>query len=526
MEEVVLVDGDGVPVGTHPKATVHGVSTPRHLAFSCHVVGQDGRVLMTRRALGKRTWPGVWTNSFCGHPQPGEPREEAVHRRAAFELGLEIEILSCPLPDFGYVARDASGIEENEHCPVFVARALSEPSPHPDEVAETRWVDPGELSVGVGAAPWAFSPWLVEHLEAVLPHLTGAARPAGHEPLDTAFERRLDEILAGARARSRRFAPSFLELWNAIESVVRGGKRIRPRLLFDAYRAMGGRDESAAIDAACAVELLHAALITHDDVIDGDLTRRGRENVAGRFSAGARRAGASGHAARTWGDASGIIAGDLLLTTAHGLIAGLDVDAPRRAAALAVFDDTVFESAAGEHSDVRLSMHLGTASPDEILTTAEQKTAPYSFRAPLLLGALLAGATGGALDALDGVARDIGVIYQLRDDVLGTFGDESETGKSVLSDLREGKETLLISYARSHPDWPGVASYVGDARLTADEGERVRTVVETSGARAAVEALIGERRAAVTARLRASDLPSELVSRLTEVSESCSARRF
>ena len=122
---VVLVDHTGDPIGVRAKAEVHGLSTPRHLAFSCHVVDGRGRLLVTRRALSKKTWPGVWTNSFCGHPAPDETLEEAVRRRSEFELGLSIDRITCAIPDFAYVARDASGIEENEHCPVFIARATS-----------------------------------------------------------------------------------------------------------------------------------------------------------------------------------------------------------------------------------------------------------------------------------------------------------------------------------------------------------------------------------------------------------------
>ena len=171
MEMVVLVDGVGAPSGETPKATVHGIDTPRHLAFSCHIVDADGAVLVTRRALGKRTWPGVWTNAVCGHPQPGEAMEEAVRRRAEFELGLELADISCALPDFGYTARDASGIQENEHCPVFIARAASDITPNPDEVAEFQWTTASGLTAAVAAAPWAFSPWLVLHLEELAPHL-------------------------------------------------------------------------------------------------------------------------------------------------------------------------------------------------------------------------------------------------------------------------------------------------------------------------------------------------------------------
>ncbi|MEJ1089564.1 isopentenyl-diphosphate Delta-isomerase [Microbacterium sp. Mu-80] len=172
MELVVLVDSDGSAVGVHPKHSVHSISTPRHLAFSCHIIDDAGRVLMTRRALGKSTWPGVWTNSACGHPMPGESMQDAVRRRVAFELGAVVDDIVCALPDFGYVARDASGIQENEHCPVFIARIASELAPNPDEVAELQWAEVGALRAAVDATPWAFSPWLVEHLPQLAPHLS------------------------------------------------------------------------------------------------------------------------------------------------------------------------------------------------------------------------------------------------------------------------------------------------------------------------------------------------------------------
>lgn len=179
-EQVVLLDESGSPVGTADKAVVHTHTTPLHLGFSCHVLDGDGRLLVTRRALSKLTWPGVWTNSFCGHPAPGEALADAVARRARDELGFEVEEIELALPDFRYRAVDDSGVVENEICPVFTARAVGEPRPDPTEVIAHLWVEPRRLAAAIAATPWAFSPWLV--LQADRLPLIAAAAPGSVTP--------------------------------------------------------------------------------------------------------------------------------------------------------------------------------------------------------------------------------------------------------------------------------------------------------------------------------------------------------
>ncbi len=165
-ELVTLLDDDGTPIGEADKALVHTTDTALHLAFSCHLFNEAGEVLLTRRALAKKTWPGVWTNSFCGHPAPGEAMESAIVRRAAAELGVAIDGLEVALPEFRYRAVDASGIVENEVCPVYRARVAGPLDPNPDEVVEWQWVRPDDLRAAVGATPFAFSPWIVLQLDA------------------------------------------------------------------------------------------------------------------------------------------------------------------------------------------------------------------------------------------------------------------------------------------------------------------------------------------------------------------------
>lgn len=161
---VVLLDDDGRPSGSAPRTTVHTTDTPLHLAFSCYVFDDAGRLLLTRRAVTKRTWPGVWTNSFCGHPRPGEQTADAIRRYAGHELGIAVSEPVALLPGFRYRAVDAGGIVENEVCPVYAVRADGEPALNADEAAESRWVELTELRAAVAAAPWALSPWLLEQV--------------------------------------------------------------------------------------------------------------------------------------------------------------------------------------------------------------------------------------------------------------------------------------------------------------------------------------------------------------------------
>ncbi len=162
-ELVVLVDDHGQELGTAAKSSVHHQMTPLHLGFSCYVFDADGRVLLTRRALSKQTWPGVWTNSFCGHPAPGEPIADAVHRRARQELGLTIGGLTCVLPDYRYRATAADGTVENELCPVFSAIAISPVCPAPDEVMDHTWMSWRELRTAAELR-WTISPWAADQV--------------------------------------------------------------------------------------------------------------------------------------------------------------------------------------------------------------------------------------------------------------------------------------------------------------------------------------------------------------------------
>lgn len=164
VEWVVLLDDSGRPSGQAPKHLVHTTNTPLHLAFSCWVIDPDGRTLLTQRAMTKRTWPGAWTNTVCGHPAPNEPIDAAVRRRAAHELGVDLRDLEVALPDFRYRAVMTDGTVENEICPVYTAEIDTTPVPHASEVADYRWVELDALRAAVARDSASYSPWMLEQL--------------------------------------------------------------------------------------------------------------------------------------------------------------------------------------------------------------------------------------------------------------------------------------------------------------------------------------------------------------------------
>jgi isopentenyl-diphosphate delta-isomerase len=182
---VVLLDEAGRSVGTADKRTVHDRATPLHLAFSCYVFDRGGALLVTRRALHKPTWPGVWTNSVCGHPAPGEDLAAAVRRRAADELGIGLVDVRLVLPAFRYRAVMADGTVENEMCPVFAARTDDAVSPAAEEVDDVEWVDWPEFRQAVLEGRRDVSPWCVDQVRQ-LPDEPWAAPPGSAEALPPA----------------------------------------------------------------------------------------------------------------------------------------------------------------------------------------------------------------------------------------------------------------------------------------------------------------------------------------------------
>jgi geranylgeranyl diphosphate synthase type I len=311
-------------------------------------------------------------------------------------------------------------------------------------------------------------------------------------------EARLEEHLASALGEATAAGRHAVAMVDGLASLVRrGGKRLRPALGWAAHVACGGdprADERALIEIGCAWELLQAYLLIHDDWMDGDETRRGGPSVHVML-----RDHHQGDA--KLGDASAVLAGDLGCTMAHRVL----LDAPLPATTLLA----VARAFEGVHGEVVLGQSIDLALGSEDDGAVERmhvlKTASYSVRGPVRLGAIVAGANARTLAGLDRWATAIGVAFQLRDDVLGVFGAEDKTGKPVGSDLRNGRRTAVTLAAERASDEAARARLASLTRLGGGELEaELRWALEHCervGARAAVEAriatLVAEARAAL-----------------------------
>jgi geranylgeranyl diphosphate synthase, type II len=340
------------------------------------------------------------------------------------------------------------------------------------------------------------------------------------EVVHVEVETELARFFAAARLRASDYGDHYVALWDSLEHASSGGKRVRPALVLAAYSGLGGTDLSVATPVAVSFELLHTAFVIHDDVIDRDLHRRGVANVAGRFTERAIAHGAVGTQTGAWAITAAILAGDLALSEAHRALALLPIDSDRRARLLDLLDRAVFISAAGELADVTNTVSKHPLSVDAVTFTLEQKTAVYSFEAPLMAGAILAGGSDVAIDALGRFGRLVGVAFQLTDDILGVFGDPARTGKSIVTDLREGKQTALIAFAGTTAAWPQIAPLIGKDDLSEAEAATVKDFLRDCGALRATEDLAADHVSRAVAALDSDAIPDGLRGALTLLAES------
>ncbi|PYF96284.1 geranylgeranyl diphosphate synthase, type II [Georgenia satyanarayanai] len=333
------------------------------------------------------------------------------------------------------------------------------------------------------------------------PTLAGAARSAEAEISSV-----LTGLLAELRPVAERHGRLYGRLWEELGRAAAGGKRFRGRLVVELHDALGGTRRAAAAQVGAAFELLHVGFLVHDDLIDHDMMRRGEPNLASRMAFAARDSGADEHGAQQLAEGAAVLAGDLAISLAHRLVASVDAPPEVHTRLQQLLWDTVFVSVAGELGDVAAALGLQDVSLEDALRIAAEKTALYSFQAPLRAGAILAGAPPAVREEVEAVGLALGKAFQLVDDLLGVFAPESVTGKSALSDLREGKATTLVLHARTLPVWSRIGADVGRADLDEGTAAVLRRELALSAAPERVAAQAREELAAVDRVLEDSAL--------------------
>ncbi len=356
-------------------------------------------------------------------------------------------------------------------------------------------------------------------------------------PLDTSdlrarVQTAVDAEISSQSAVLSEIGDDLTPLVEAVSALLRGGKRLRAAFLYWGYRAGGGPDSEAIIRAATAMEFFQAAALLHDDVMDDSDTRRGMPTAHKRL--------ANEHAAASWagsgdrfGLAGAILGGDLCLTWSDELFATAGLPKAELARARPVFDRMRTQLMGGQFLDVLESARgWDELTTDERITRARRviryKSAKYTIEHPLLIGAAAAGVSATDLDALSTYGLDLGEAFQLRDDVLGVFGDPTETGKPAGDDLREGKLTVLVALALDHASPTTVAMFdklLGLPDLDEPRVDELRAVITASGALDRVEQMIQELSASArTALRRATTLTDEGMAALDALVDVSTAR--
>lgn len=283
----------------------------------------------------------------------------------------------------------------------------------------------------------------------------------------------------------------YVDILKELRTLVgRGGKRLRPNLTLIAYEGFGGTNLEAAIKAAASQELFHAFMLIHDDIVDRDLTRWGGPNIAGRYLEKFKKMDLTPEDRAHFSNAWALLAGDICfgISLESLLMSGFDSELVVRATTL--MQHTLFDVVGGEVLDTALSIFKDTPTEQQLLNVCHYKTASYSFIAPLQIGALFAGANESALARIKYFGQALGIAYQLKDDLLGMFGDEEILGKPVLTDLREGKRTLLIANAlrlSTRDQAITLQQKLGDPAVTKRDLKRVQDILANSGAKLATE---------------------------------------
>jgi geranylgeranyl diphosphate synthase type I len=321
--------------------------------------------------------------------------------------------------------------------------------------------------------------------------------------------------------------PELSFLTESLSQMMAGGKRLRPAFAYWGFRAAGGQDCEEILKAATALEFLQACALIHDDVMDESDTRRGNPSSHRQFEALHKQNGWLGDA-KQFGIGGAILLGDLCLSWADELLMNSGFENSKMKSAKDLYDLMRTELLAGQYLDL-LEQAKSNASIDNIMQVITYKSAKYTIERPLHMGALLAGADSRTVQTLSDYGLPLGIAFQLRDDILGVFGDEKVTGKPAGDDLREGKRTVLVATALSKTsgaDHELLKNSLGDKNLSAETISKLQEILNKSGAVDEVEQIIEKNRTIALEAINREYIDEEAVFVLSNLAIAATERNF
>ncbi|WP_377267805.1 polyprenyl synthetase family protein [Peterkaempfera sp. SMS 1(5)a] len=346
----------------------------------------------------------------------------------------------------------------------------------------------------------------------------------------SAARRDVDATLAGFLDAKEQSAPGpeLPPLIALLRRFLDGGKRLRPVLCVCGWHAAGGDGDPAAVtDAAAGLELFQAFALIHDDVMDASDTRRGQPSAHRALATAYTANGGQSDRAEEHGLGAAVLLGDLALVWSDELLHRAGLNVGRLEQVLPLLDEMRSEVVYGQYLDLQTTGRLSD-DVDTALRVARYKTAKYTVERPLHIGAALAGASPGILAACSEFALPLGEAFQLRDDLLGVFGDPRQTGKPVLDDLRSGKATVLMALAvqrASRGELRKLRAVFGSPDVDEQDATAVRKILDRTGARQTVDEMIRTRREQAMAALDHVPFPAAAVTALRTIAESATARQ-
>lgn len=334
-------------------------------------------------------------------------------------------------------------------------------------------------------------------------------------------------LFAERITQAEAISPDYAQLWQSIARLMQsGGKRLRPYVTLLSYGMDGqNHDYDAILPAAAAQEMLHMAMLIHDDIIDRDQVRYGVQNITGQYNQSYRQYVSDDGERLHFSNSAAIMAGDLLISEAYNLIQQCQTDASHITKAQAVLSKAIFDVVGGELLDTESAFM--PFDKIDALAIARYKTASYSFVSPLTMGAQLADMPSETIEKLTNFGMALGVAYQLQDDILGIYGDESVTGKSASSDITEGKHTHLVEqfYERATPEQTQAFNAVFKNNDAAENDlEKARELLNTSGAVDAIKTAIGQFADSARAELDQISMHDHTRTAFLELIERCTTR--